>query len=386
MKYTSVYRNGDRPYWYISFIDPTTLQRKGMSSGYRTDDPGGWRKANDLAAEKSRLAQAAKGNATPERWECWVEDWLKLKHRKSAVTLQRSQTMWSWLRKYLSEKEVRSPRGLDYNLSIAYLGWRTGLEKRSGRKVCMNTALGEIKLLGRVLREAMNRGFATHNPCEKLNIEKDDAAIKPEITDEEIVEIRAELQRIEGHLPLPQRWMTITFEISLHQGNRHAEASMAMECINLGQGTIRFKVKGGAIFTTRLHPGLRPLIAALKAAGATRTCVHPTRGESSRKWNRFFHGHENNTQPGKWPHLCFHCTRVTVVTRLARAGVPIQQAMAYVHHADELIHKIYLRLKPEDVDRCAAALVFPGAGGDSPQSPDAVPASAESFGELSACL
>ena len=40
-------------------------------------------------------------------------------------------------------------------------------------------------------------------------------------------------------------------------------------------------------------------------------------------------------------HLCFHSTRVTVVTRMARRGVPIQQAMAFVGHASTLIHKIH---------------------------------------------
>lgn len=59
------------------------------------------------------------------------------------------------------------------------------------------------------------------------------------------------------------------------------------------------------------------------------------------------------------PHLCFHCTRVTVITKMARAGVPMAVAMAYVLHSSSLVHKIYQRLGIADLGSAVAAISSP---------------------------
>lgn len=56
------------------------------------------------------------------------------------------------------------------------------------------------------------------------------------------------------------------------------------------------------------------------------------------------------------PHLSFHSTRVTVVTRLARAGVQERVAMRYVGHASATIHRIYTRLQVDDLKCCVEVL------------------------------
>jgi len=59
------------------------------------------------------------------------------------------------------------------------------------------------------------------------------------------------------------------------------------------------------------------------------------------------------------PHLSFHCTRVTVVTRIARKGYCMAQAKAYVGHASDTVHAIYQRLTPPDVCHLGAVLSNP---------------------------
>jgi len=363
LKYASVIVRKDRPFLFISYLDPRSRQRVRVVTEFRRDDPRGRLKALELAREKSKEA-LADSHAAPGLWDSWVIDHLTLRYLKKIQTLGRELTYWKVVRAYLDEKRILSPRGLDYNLAVGYLAWRKKHVRKSKKTIAHNTALAELKALGRLMREAVRRGFCASNPCDSLEIQKDAPAEKPEITDEEIIAIRAELARREGALPLRERWMTISFEIALHQGCRFAETCLPMSAVDLERGTIKFHAKRDVIFTALLHPELRPLLVALKAAGATHTYAPRDRGEASREWHRFFHGREGE---GKWPHLCFHCTRVTVVTRLARAGVPQQQAMAFVHHADELIHKIYLRLKPEDGRLCVEALRYPlldtGGGG-----------------------
>ncbi|MDR1282262.1 MAG: hypothetical protein LBK99_15785 [Opitutaceae bacterium] len=125
------------------------------------------------------------------------------------------------------------------------------------------------------------------------------------------------------------------------------------------------------MFTTRLYPGLAPLIRQLQEAGASHLCVLPRM--ASKDWWLFF-------RRLKMSHLCFHCTRVTVITRLARAGMPIQQAMRFVGHASAVVHQIYQCLQALDLGAAVAALAsiarpVPAAAADgrhgSAQSPDA---------------
>jgi hypothetical protein len=79
-------------------------------------------------------------------------------------------------------------------------------------------------------------------------------------------------------------------------------------------------------------------------------------------------------------HLCFHCTRVTVITRLCRANVSESQAMRFVGHASETIHRVYQRLRAEDVSACVSALRIPSSESSDlpPSTPARVPASSTS--------
>jgi hypothetical protein len=61
-----------------------------------------------------------------------------------------------------------------------------------------------------------------------------------------------------------------------------------------------------------------------------------------------------------------HCLRVTAATRMARAGVSISKAMKFLGHASEIVHRIYQKLRTDDLDDCLAAL------GPTPPSPVSV--------------
>jgi integrase len=191
---------------------------------------------------------------------------------------------------------------------------------------------------------------------------------KPELTDQDIAAIRAGLREREANLPLREQWMSVCFEIALCQGCRVSETTVALTDIDENAGRIIFHAKRNKVFTTLLHPDLVPLIRRLRAAGAERTCVHPRM--LTKEWHWFFKGRPERGWKGVCPHATFHCTRVTAITRMARAGVPIQQAMAYVGHADQTVHRIYQRLQAQDLSQCAAALRFSPTNG-SQQSLDA---------------
>lgn len=355
----SVYPRKNSPFWYIAYFDAATLSRRGKSSGCRRDDPIGYKRAIDLARKLAEDGRAARTTAGDAQWDAWVELWLKTKFAEArhAATLKAELHHWGWVRAFLGERKVRGPAGVTYQLGLDFMAWRQEHKTLSG-KGGHNNALGELRLLGRVMREAVRRGFVAASPLERMGIRSHRPAEKPEITAEEVAAIRAALAAREGHRPIAQRWMTVSFEIALHQGCRSAETSMALSDIDEARGTITFHQKGARVFTTRLHDGLRPLVAELRAAGLERTCERPTM--ANKQWHWFFKGRfdKGHNERGVAPRLCFHCTRVTVITRLARAGVPISQAMAYVGHADEEIHRIYQRLAAPDLKAATAALTF----------------------------
>lgn len=212
--------------------------------------------------------------------------------------------------------------------------------------------------MGRVMLEAVRRDFITASPLERMGIKRHKSPEKPEATDAEIAAARAELARREGHLPIGKRWMTVSFEISLHQGCRLRETSLPLASIDIEARTIQFVQKGSRVFTTRLHDGLVPLMRELNEAKLERTCELPKM--ASKHWHWFFKGRHDSGHhdEGVAPRLCFHCLRVTVVSRMARAGVPMAQAMAFVGHADSAVHRIYQRLTAPDLTGAVAALKF----------------------------
>lgn len=357
MEGASVYRReGASQKWYVSYWCTKRLKRVHEATPWRIDDPTGEKHAMAYAAAKARAATAIMGSAKLEAWGVWVEKFLTDRYRGVPKTLTRMTNGWDWIRVFLNEHQLAVPAAVDYRHVLQYVDWRQTKKRHCGKRISRNTTLTEVKIWGLIMREAIRRGFATSNPCERLGLKRDPAKKKPEMTDTEIATIRAALVKREGGLPLTARWMTISFEIAIHQGCRLSETQLPLTAIE--ENTICFTAKGRNgqphIFTTTLHPGLKPLIAQLRAAGATTTCQLPKM--ASKDWHFFFRELE-------LPHLCFHCTRVTVITRLARAGVPIQQAMKFVGHASEAVHEIYNRLKAEDLTACVTALGSLSAAG-----------------------
>lgn len=330
MKYATVFTRKQSPRYSVAYWSPSAQKRVFETTPYLISDPNGRRKALDLANERSKDAQADKEVGGADRWQNWAEDFLKERYKGREKTLGRYLYGWSQWFSFLHEKKIRVPRGLDYNAVLDFVKCRSAQVKpSSGKRVSKNTALCDVKVMSIVMREAIRRGYAETNHCEKLGIQKDPAPQKPEIQESELAKIRRELSTRPA-------WMSTCFEIAIHQGCRLSETSIPLERVDLARMTVMFSAKGRGggekhVFTTKIHPAIVPLLRSLKEAGETITCILPRM--AAKEWHNFF------GEIGL-PHLCFHCTRVTVITRMARAGVPISQAMAYVGHASETIHRI----------------------------------------------
>lgn len=357
MQGISVYSRSDRPTWYVAYDCPQRARRVCESSGVHLDDPRGKLAAYAYAREKSSSGVTHGQSRDISHWGNWVEPWLRMRFSRQKLTLTGYLGAWKFLEFYLREKSIPTPRALTYEHVVGFVMWREGQVKRSGRKVSRNTALHNVKVLSRIMREAVRRGYTNGNPCFRMSedVPPDPVPEKPEFTDEDVAKVRAEFARPRRFHDCPE-WMPIAFEIALLQNCRLRATQIPMENIDLVNDTITFHEKGDQVFTVPIHPELRPLLVRLKSEGRKVTCTLPF--HASRNFSRML-------RRIGLPHV-FHCTRVTGITRFARAGVPEQQAMAYVNHGGWAVHRIYQRLKPADVRGCHDALRFSPAPGPAP--------------------
>ena len=347
LPHASVYKRKGSPRWTIAYWSPQRKKRVFVTTPYRISDSDGLHRAFAKALDFSVRAQADRRNLGNDRWERWVPEFLDLRYANSPASLRRMRLAWRHWHSFMADRAIVAPRQVTYQVVLDFVAWRTQQPNRSGGLVSRNTALREIHLMSLLLNESIRRGFVCSNPCQQLEIPPLPVARKPEITDDEIARIRAAL------VGRPE-WMRICFEIALHQGCRLSETRIPLDQVDLDRRTITFAAKGRRlggrhVFVARLHGALVPLMLQLKAEGRAVTCELPSGASSC--WHHLFR------QIGL-SHLCFHCTRVTTITRLARARVPIAEAMAYVGHVSRTVHRIYQRLVPADLAGVESALSF----------------------------
>lgn len=357
MKYrttgVSVYARRGRQVYYISFRDPLRPDKYRIheATPFRRDDPEGMRKANALAMAKAREIRIA-GDGGAERWEVWVEPYLSQQYRESPITLARRLTHWKWLSMYLVQvRKILVPRALTYQHMRDYHGWRIAFRKARGKTVSTHTALIDISTMSAIMGEAVRRGYATVNPCRDLRISKGRVRHARELQSDELRKIETALPAWVAENPAGREWMPIAYEIARYQGCRLRETRLDLRRhVDLRSGTITFFTKGRKLedgVTTSMHPRLRPLFERLIAEGRQWTLDY---GKwPSLEWRRFL---DSIGMRDAW----FHCLRSTVITEMARAGVPISLAMRYVVHASEEIHRAYQRLGPKDLSLAAEAV------------------------------
>jgi integrase len=339
-----LYRKKRSPFWYVVYFDGDQKERH-RSSGFRADSPDETEQAKALRAELEAKEHHRKPMGESERWDTWVPKYLE-RHCQSPLTLERYLDAWKWVAFWLEKERLSAPRTITYRKAIEYIDWRTGYKKKTGKRVGRNTAILELKTFATIMAEAMRLGHADVNPLASLKLKRDKPDKKPEMTDEEIIAIDAALKE-------EPEWMQISFAIALHTGCRLRETRIPLHCIDFRKGRITFPTpKGGEsrAFSIPLPTALRPLLEKLKAKGQEYTLEFPF--QPSRRWGQFL-------EKIKKAHLCFHCLRVTHITRLWRDGVPMDAAMRLVNHASELIHKIYQREKVDDVMKWRDKVQFP---------------------------
>jgi len=329
----SIHKRPRSPFYYLKYRDKDGVIRF-RSTGLRYDTEEG-RKAAAIEVNNASNAELMRGGKVQTDGWVWVEKALKPLFTTEA-TKQRTLDRWDRILSFLLEKNVYTAADVTPQTALDYLEWRTTKKRRSGKTASRNTAIYEIRLFSRVMRMAVDRRKAVTNPLQNLRLAKAQVKIKPAFTEDEIAKVRAAL-------PQQAEWMKIAFEISLATGCRLRETQIPLKCIDFHRETITFPApKGGASkgFTIPMPTALKPLFESLKNKEIT--CKLPKM--ASKEFGRDFLHRQLGLK-----HLCFHCLRVTKVTRMMHEGVPTASAMRLVNHSDELVHKVYQRHSIDDL-------------------------------------
>ncbi len=329
----SLYQRARSPFWWIEHVDAAGARRQ-ESTKLRYAVASESRKAHQLRDELTarERAQSSGGGTSKEAWERWVPRFLEQRYGGSPLTHQRALAAWRNLEAFLRAHEVVVPRQLTRQQIRDFIGWRSISQPEAGtHKAAKNTALLEIKFLGIIMHEALESGFCAHNPCLKLGISRDQAKRKPKITPKEHLLITRALKG-------EPEWMRISYEIAWEQGCRFSETCLPTSDVDLARNTIRFRTKGRKESVTEfpLSPRLRPLFERLRREKRKATFEMPAM--PGKAWWFFF-------RRIGMAHLCFHCTRVSFISRCYENGIPREMVMRLAGHTSTAAHEIYPRLE-----------------------------------------
>lgn len=342
----SHYERKDSPFVWIQYADTQGLKSYKKTS-IRKNDP---EKARKIA--KALNEQEAQLLAGPQvrfgSWN-WVSEYLRQRYAARPSTLHFYLIRWDWLRGFMEESDITGPAQFARENAFEYLTWRTSQVKpKSGRSPGINTALIELKLLGLVLDEAVERGLADKNEARKLMIGRTEPALKPEMSDQEIEAIYA--------APKPL-WMHRSFHIGLHTALRFSDTAIERSRVNwTAQEIVIDLPKGGRkrAFGINIYPTIREMIEEFMDSGENVLWTLPPKERvlTSLSWMHFFRSLGLD-------HLCFHCTRVSFISRGARGGVPEGSMIKMTNHASKEIHRIYQRLSSTDALRYRSQIAIP---------------------------
>jgi len=328
----SFYKRGNI-YWICYKKPDGTWSDK--STGIKVSAKGSGRRIERLVARQQASERVFSKEAGDALFASWVGSWMDYKY-DNELTRSRCAASWSHLSEFLRKLKVTHPAEVTYQMCHNYMEWRTDQElaaKENRRSGKWNTALTEIRFLGAILQEAVRRGYIIANPCSQLGLGRKNTKEKREITSEEI-------ERINDLIVDAPEWMQDSWLVAIKQGCRLRECAVHIDNIDLGVMSIRFHVKGGKTHTAPLHKDLLPLIEKAKKRESKK--IVDFGKYPSKCWSQWF---AKNGFGG----ITFHCTRVTVITRLARAGFSEAKCMQYVGHSSEEVHAIYRKLKSADV-------------------------------------
>lgn len=333
---------------------------RNRSTGYRKNNHGERRQAEILCDRQTHNERVQRPAVRASDW-AWVDEWIDSRWgNRENGTYKAYLGRWRRLQQWLSASDIKSPVSLTREACLRYPQWR--LEHGGAR----NTAIEEMKLLGRIMKEAVARKMVNENPARALGLEREHPEEGRAWTDQELVTVDTELAKRDRF-----GWMRCTYLLGRYQAARIASCAVPLKYIDLDAKTITFpNPKGGRaraytqpIDGPLLEP-LREIVEHRKAHRKATLCDIPfiarkgdsklttkKRGEKppSVQWREFLDSLGITD-------VSHHDLRRTWVTKAALAGIPESIACRFSNHSSLTVHRIYQKFTTGDMAAMLARL------------------------------
>jgi integrase len=343
----SKYRKQNSPYWWIRLKDPVSGKPKDISSKLRWDSPQETKKCDARIAltnvEESRYVESG------ERWEAWVETFFQTCVTDD-TTRRGYRQSWSWVRSFLIEKGITTPRDVTYQLGLEFLAWRRthGIKKITQT----TTAFRDLKTWRKLMNHAVRCGFTQGNPLNNMGLPRPEHAKKTPYSDEDIAQVYAAFAK---HCT-EHDWRFVAFRLGLELGIRLRGTQIAWRDIDFDRNIIKVVGKRAngrnKDYLTILPSSLRDWLLRLHARGGEYTGVLPP--NASNLVNKFIQ------KTAKLPNHCFHATRLTFNVRLERnTDITGRVAMQALNHTSAAVHAVYSRPSVEELRVIDGKVLYP---------------------------
>lgn len=273
----------------------------------------------------------------------WVDGWLAARHGNSLTYIRYAAT-WRRLKAYLSEKGIKDFAALTRQHCFDYYLWRVGIKR--------NTVGWELRVLAAICHEAVKRSIIGANPASALGVRRQTVKLKPELSPELMDEILALVEKMR-RTPYKD-FYRVSFLLGRYHGLRISETRFHLSCVNFATNTLTITTKGDKTHAVYLHPKVRPMLEEMANRGQAWTFAEPSDPQTmSDMWHAFF---KRTGLRDRYPGICFHSQRVSVISQMARANISEIKAMRYVSHATASVHRIYARTRVADLADCCDAI------------------------------
>jgi len=327
-----LYKQPKSPYWWVSYRGADG-RRKRESLKLRRDN-----KVETKKARTECLLLAANENQTSDyqhdgEWDSWVPSYIKRRYTVTS-SFRCTVTIWMRIKDFLEANHKPCPAVI-CKRTIARL-----IQHLRGMGLRDSYVKAHVSKFSVIMKEAVRQGLCLDNPCLgwEFTVVKMRADKEP-VSDEDI-------KTCLSLLNLEPVWMKVAFKVGLYHGVRVGEMLPDPSMIDLKRGTVAFLMKGNRLNVVPIHPEVKKELEWLVKEG--KPSINPHTYQA--RMNNFF---RKNGMP-----YSSHCLRVTCITRMAKAGVPIQHAMAYVNHASATIHRIYVRLQAKDLSHVHSSVSY----------------------------
>ncbi|MGE9267979.1 MAG: tyrosine-type recombinase/integrase, partial [Verrucomicrobiales bacterium] len=240
-------------------------------------------------------------------------------------------------------------------------------------RITATTTANKMKALRSLFRDAHLQGFILSEPTEGLKFARKNKAGtgRAEKRPFTLEEIRILLAEAQGE------WRSMML-FGLYTGQRLGDlATLRWQQLDLVRGEYRTRTrKTGRTITIPLAEPLADHIARLPSPDDPAAYVHPelaaiyevSGGTVSNQFAALLadcglRPRQAHVSKGKGRDserdknaLSFHCLRATAVTMLHEAGIPAATVQEWIGHDSEEVHKVYVKIGREQLQRASSAL------------------------------